>query len=345
MVERKTRNVTMREVAQEAGVAQSTVSHFLNGTAPVALETRDKIIRAIQKLNYYPNVTARNFKRRKTNLIGLFIPDVTNLFYAELAKGVIDAAKEKKYNVLLYATDYQRKLEKDFFELVVSKQVDGVVIGYNLIEERLLDKLEKAGVPMALVDVYAANSSCPSVVVNNEEGIRQGISYLIELGHRRIAYLSEPPYALALVERQRSFLRWARDWKLDFRENWILVEKKQRNRVEIGFSLGKKLLKEHPLPTAVMCSSDLVAIGAMKAFLSSGLRIPEDISLIGFDDILLCSYVHPSLTSIKQPKYEMGRTAVKFLEGVIAGNSSGENEKKVVINPGLVKRLSCRAIE
>jgi len=338
------KSVTMRDVAQEAEVAQSTVSHFLNGTAPVAIETQKKIIQAIRKLNYYPNVTARNFKQRKTNIIGLLIPDITNMFYAELAKGVIETAKEKNYNLLLYATDYQRRLEKDYIELIVSKQVDGVVVGYNLIDEKLWDKLKEARVPVSTIDVSPVNDFWPSVFLNNEEGIQQGLSYLVKIGHRQIAYLSEPPYALALVERQRAFLRLVRSLKLDFRENWILVEKKQRKRVEIGFSLGEKLMSERPLPTAVMCSSDLVAVGAMKAFLSAGLKVPEDISIIGFDDILLCSYVHPSLTSIKQPKYDMGKIGIELLEEVIANREPREKEKRIVVNPSLVKRQSCRAL-
>lgn len=332
--------VTMKDVAKEAGVALSTVSHFLNGTAPVAPETRRKIIAAIERLHYHPDFTARNLKRRRTNALGLFVPDITNPFYAELARGVADVAREFGYSVILYATSYERELEEDFMELVEQRQVDGVVISYSFINERLWRRLEGSGVPAVLVDVYPVNDRWPSVVVDNERGIEKALSYLVSLGHTDIGYLSEPPYVLSLVKRQRAFLHFMRRKGLPLRDEWVLVEKMQKNRVEIGFALGRKLLEASRLPTAVVASSDLVALGALKAFLSGGVRVPEDVSLVGFDDILLASYVHPSLTTVRQPKYEMGRAGVEYLLQFLQGRK--EYPLLTLIDPVLVERDSCR---
>lgn len=152
--------------------------------------------------------------------------------------------------------------------------------------------------PLSLFDVYPVDTIWPSVVVNNEKGIEKALSYLVSLGHSRIGYLSEPPYVLSLVKRQRAFLQFVRKKNLPVKDEWILVEKAQRNRVEIGFDLGKRLIRERNIPTAVVASSDLVAVGVVKAFLSSGVRVPEDISVAGFDDILLASYIHPSPQSV-----------------------------------------------
>lgn len=339
-MKRGVRRVTMKDVAKEAGVALSTVSHFLNGTAPVAPETRKKILEAIERLNYRPDLTARNLKRQKTSALGLFIPDVTNPFYAELAQGVTDVAQEAGYSVILYATSYKEKLEESFVSLVEQHQVDGVVIAYSFIAERLWGRLASSGVPAVLVDVYPVNDFWPSVVVDNERGVEKALLYLASLGHTDIGYLSEPPYVLSLVKRQRAFLNFMKRKGLPLRDEWVLVEKTQRNRVEIGFTLGKKLLGEKKRPTAVVASSDLVAVGALKAFLSSGVRVPEDISIVGFDDILLASYVHPSLTTVRQPKYEMGRTGVEFLLQFLQGKK--DCPPLTLIEPVLVERDSCQ---
>ncbi|MGQ9623284.1 MAG: LacI family DNA-binding transcriptional regulator [Candidatus Caldatribacteriaceae bacterium] len=305
--------VTMKDVAKEAGVTLSTVSHFLNGTAPVVPKTRQKIVEAIKRLNYRPDLTARNLKKCQTKALGLFVPDITNSFYAELARGVADVARESGYSVILYATSYERELEQSFVGLVEQRQVDGVIVSYSFLDESLWGRLLECGIPLVLVDVYPVNTIWPSVVVNNEKGIELALSYLVSLGHTRIAYLSEPPYVLSLVKRQRAFLQFVRKKNLPVKDKWILVEKAQRNRVEIGFGLGKRLIGEQDIPTAVVASSDLVAVGVVKAFLSSGVRVPEDVSVVGFDDILLASYIHPSLTTVRQPKYEMGRIGVEFL--------------------------------
>jgi DNA-binding LacI/PurR family transcriptional regulator len=332
----------MKDVAKEAGVALSTVSHFLNGSAPLSEETKQKIKKAIEKLNYRPNLTARNLKKRKTSTIGLFVPDIANPFYAEIYKGVADAAREKKYNVILYATNYQKDRECDFVKLVSQWQVDGVIVGYSLIDENLWFKLERADIPVVLVDVYPVNNRWPSVVTDNEAGIQLAVQHLFNLGHREIAYLSEPPYVLSLIKRQRSFIESLKQFGLPVKEEWILVEKKQANRVEIGYALGKKLLSGKNLPTAVVASSDLVAIGAMKAFLESGLKIPDDMSIVGFDDIIFSSYVHPSLTTIRQPKYEMSKKGTEFLLQLIEKQTTSlPGNELYCIKPVLVKRLSC----
>lgn len=331
----------MKDVAREAGVALSTVSHFLNGSAPLSEKTKQKIKKAIEKLNYRPNLTARNLKKRKTSTIGLFVPDIANPFYAEVYKGVAEAAREKKYNVILYATNYRKDREHDFVKLVTQWQVDGVIISYSLIDENLWFKLEKADIPVVLVDVYPVNNRWPSVIVENEAGIQLAIQHLFSLGHREIAYLSEPPYVMSLIKRQRAFIENLKQLSLPFKEEWILVEKKQVNRVKIGYALGKKLLAGKHLPTAVITSSDLVAIGAMKAFLESGLEIPGDMSVVGFDDIIFSSYVHPSLTTVRQPKYEMSKKGTEFLlQYIEKGEFSIPKAQLHYIKPAIVERLS-----
>jgi DNA-binding LacI/PurR family transcriptional regulator len=345
MEERKRRNgrVTIRDVAKEAGVSQSTVSHFLNRTAPLLPETKQRIREAIKKLNYRPHLVARNFKRRRTASLGLFVPDMTNLFYAELSRGVADAAQERGYSVILYSTSYQKEMERNFVELVEQGQVDGVIVAYSLIEDSLWNRLFGCGIPMVLVDIYPFASHCPSVVVDNEKGIEMALDYLHHLGHTEIAYLGEPPYVLTLVKRQRAFLSGMQKRGFPVNNRWVLVEERTPlNRVEIGFSLGERLLQGETLPTAMVASSDLVAIGAMKALLSAGIRIPEDISVVGFDDILLASYFHPSLTTVRQPKYEMGRIGVELLLKLVEGEGGFEN---VLLAPSLVERNSCRKLK
>jgi len=340
--DRNRTKATMRDVAREAGVAQSTVSHYINKTATVAPGTKGKIREAIRKMDYRPNMVARNLKTRGSNILPLFVPDITNPFYSELAKGVADAARKEGFDIVLYDTGYQRNREDDYLELALRQQAGGVVIGYNLLNDRLWERLEKTHTPSILIDVYPPNNSWSSVVVDNEEGIRLAVDYLYSLGHRDIAYLSEPPYLLPLIKRLREFIRILKVRGLEVRREWILVEKEQMNRVKIGSSLGKKLLASPLRPTAVVTSSDLVAIGALNAFLSSGIMVPSDLSLVGFDDIILASYVYPSLTTIRQPKFDMGQRGVKILMKLM---SQVEEHSPMVeiIPPQLIERQSCCA--
>lgn len=339
MTDQRSSRVTIKDVAREAGVAFSTVSYLLNGTAPVAPETKQRILAAIEKLNYRPNLTARNLKKQRTNVIGLFIPDLTNPFYAEVAQGVTDVARASGYGVILYATSYEEELEDNFLELVEQRQVDGVIVSYSFINERLWKRLEKSGVPTVLIDVYPVNNRWPSVVVDNEQGIKKALSYLVSLGHTEIGYLSEPLYILPLVKRYRAFLEFMKKNVLPLHDEWILVEETRKSRVEIGFNLGKRLLEAKRRPTAVLTSSDLVAVGAIKAFLSSKVRVPEEISVVGFDDILLASYIHPSLTTVRQPKREMGRAGTKILLQLVQGGKD-EVPPLLVIEPEIVERDS-----
>lgn len=206
--------------------------------------------------------------------------------------------------------------------------------------KHLWERLEKSNVPIVLVDVYPVNDRWPSVVVDNERGVEKALSYLVSLGHTEIGYLSEPLYILPLVKRYQAFLGFMERNKLQIRDQWVIVEKAQRNRVEIGFTLGNKLLEAKRRPTAILTSSDLVAVGALKAFLSSGINIPEDMSIVGFDDILLSSYLHPSLTTVRQPKYEMGRTATEILLRFIRGEKSDMSSSLVIVEPEVVERDS-----
>ncbi len=334
---------TMRDVAWEAGVAQSTVSHYLNKTATVTPETKRKIREAIKKMDYRPNMVARNLKTRGSSILPLFVPDITNPFYSELAKGVADAARRKGFDLVLYDTGYQRNREGDYIEMALRQQAGGLVIGYNLLDERLWDRLEQTSTPAILIDVYPPNDLWSSVVVDNEEGIRIAVDYLSRLGHHDIAYLSEPPYLLPLIKRQREFIRVMKERGFEVRREWILVEKQQVNRVKIGFTLGKELLSSPLRPTAVITSSDLVAIGALNAFLSSGIKVPSEISLVGFDDIILASYVHPSLTTIRQPKFDMGQRSVEILMKLMSA-SDQETPVVEIIPPQLIERHSCAGV-
>lgn len=340
MTRQRSSRVTIKDVAKEAGVAFSTVSYLLNGTAPVAPETKQKILAAIERLNYRPNLTARNLKKQQTSVIGIFIPDLTNLFYAEIAQGVADVARETGYSVILYATSYEKDLEEKFVGLVEQRQVDGVIVSYSFISRELWERLERSGIPVVLVDVYPVNDRWPSVVVDNERGIEKALSYLVSLGHAEIGYLSEPLYIMPLIKRYQAFLGFMKRNGLSIRDEWVVIEEAQRNRVEIGFALGKRLLAAKKRPTAVLTSSDLVAVGVLKAFLSSGVSVPEDISVVGFDDILLASYLHPSLSTVRQPKYEMGRTAAKILLQIIREGENSAVPSPFLIEPEVVERDS-----
>jgi len=332
-------NTTIKDVAKLAGVHPSTVSRVINNDSRISEKTKNKVIYVINKLGYTPNAIARGLKTKRTNTIGMLIPDITNPFFADLARGVEDAASENGFNVILCNSDEKLEKERTYLEILKEKRVDGLILGSVHIKDKSIFRLEKIKYPYILVsrDIEGLDKNC--IIVNDIAGGTMATEHLIKLGHRRIAHITGPLKVKSAINRLEGYGIALKKNHIEYKEE--LVEEGDF-RIAGGYKAMKKLLKLSELPTAIFAANDLLAVGAMQAIQKRKYHIPKDFCIIGFDDIKLASFVYPTLSTIRQPMMEMGALAVKMLLRIIEEREF--NQRKIVLKPKLIVRESCREL-
>ena len=297
-------------MAERANVSVTTVSHVINETRPVSDELRQRVLAAMDELGYQPNLLARSLRQGKTHTIGMIIPDNANPFFAEMARGVEDASFEQGYSVILCNSDGNLDKELLYANVLAEKRVDGIIfVAAGLSIERILD-LQARRMPLVVVDRDLPEAAVDSVLTDNAQGGWLATHHLVELGHRRIGCITGPSDITPSAERITGY-RQALD------ESGIPVDKALIVRGDFqydsGYQAASQLLQMDDPPTAIFACNDLMAIGVMSAALKLGLHIPADLSVIGFDDVRLASFANPPLTTIVQPKYEIGVIATTML--------------------------------
>jgi len=329
-------NTTIKDVAKLAEVHPSTVSRVINNDPRISEKTKDKVLLIIKKLGYTPNAIARGLKTKRTFTLGMLIPDITNPFFAEIARGVEDAANKNNFNVILCNTDDKLKKEKTYLEILREKRVDGLILGTAHIRDKSILELEKIKFPYMLVsrNIEGLDKNC--IIVDDVEGGMMATEYLIKLGHRRIAHITGPIKTRSALNRLKGYQLAFKKHKIEYNDELV---GEGDFRIKGGYQAMKKFLKLPEPPTAIFAANDLLALGAMQAIQKKKYHIPEDFCIIGFNDISLASFVYPPLTTIRQPMQEMGALAVKMLLKII---EDGEfNQKKVTLKPKLIIRESC----
>jgi len=299
---------TIKEVAESAGVSITTVSHIVNGTRHVSERLTVKVRSAIDELGYRPHTAARSLRSCKTHMIGLILPDNTNPFFAEIARGVEDSCFDAGYSVILCNTDNNLEKEVNYLRLLENKGVDGIAFVSIGQDHEAIEILAKQKQPHVLIDRYIPDFDC--VLVDNRVGARKAVARLIELGHRRIGFISGRRNLVPSMEREQGYREALRHLGINV-DPANLVE--GDFGLESGNRAALRLLSRPHRPTALFAANDMMAIGALKAARQMALRVPEDLSVIGFDDIQLSSFVSPSLTTVAQPKYTMGRRTAEIL--------------------------------
>ena len=302
---------TILDVAKLAGVSTATVSRVINSPESVREETRKRVTRAMVVCNYKYNALARGFATKRSNTIGLIIPTINNPVFAESTQGVQDCAGEKKTQVILGNTYYQYEQEQGLIKTLREKQVDGLIITSTNPKGRIIKALQDEGFPFVLLYSTIKKGPLWAVGIDNFQGGYQATQHLIELGHHRIGMV-----AGTFSISDRSFHRW-HGYRQCLKDHGIPYEKELLAQTEYSLTGGrdsvKKLLSISRPPTAVFCSNDYLALGAMKGARETGLSLPADLSIMGFDDIQIASYVIPGLTTIRQPAYEMGKQGAELL--------------------------------
>jgi DNA-binding LacI/PurR family transcriptional regulator len=312
------RPATIRDVARRAGVSVSTVSYVMNGTGPVAADTRSRVLAAIREVGFEPNQAARSLKRGRAAAIGLIVPDLRNEFFAMVAEGVQDVAFSRDVLVVLCSSNADVERETSSARLLRRRRVDGVVYlsGTGVSPGALFELAERG--PVVFVDELIAGLEVPFVGSDNRRGARAVAEHVLGRGHRRLAVIGGPPALWTAEQRLAGYREAMAGAGLD--PDSIRVEPGDY-RLESGYRLSRALL-EVPAdrrPTALLCANDLMAMGALQHCRKAGIRVPEEVSVAGFDDIPVAPLLSPPLTTVRQPAREMGQRAAELLLGLLSG--------------------------
>lgn len=325
----------MRDVAEHAGVSVSTVSHVINETRHVSTETRQRVLGAMDALNYQPNRLARSLRVKKTQTIGMIVPDSSNPFFSEIARHIEDYCFEKGYSVILCNSDGDLDKELFYANVLVEKQVDGILfVAVGLSEDNIL-KLHGQKIPIMLVDRHIPNLALDNVLVDNRRGGWLATKHLIECGHQRIGCITGFTELTPSAERVMGYQQALEEHKLSIDETLIV---QGDFHIESGYQRTQELLDMKQPPTALFCCNDLMAIGAMRAAVERGLRIPMDMAVVGFDNIPIAQFTNPPLTSIKQPLDKLGRLSSQLLIERIQENDLQVSQHMLGVD--LIKRES-----
>ncbi|CAM4330091.1 LacI family transcriptional regulator [Paenibacillus alkaliterrae] len=328
---------TIKDVAKMAGVSISTVSYALNNNTKVSNKTKQKIMEAVRQLNYQKNGLASDLKKSSTRTIAIIVTDLAGPYYAELVKGIQEVTLSKGYDLLACSSVGEET--STAVKFLTEKRVDGaIVLAYNISED-IIEQSARKEFPIILLDRKVDNEFVVSIEIDNEEGSYMAAEYLIEQGHRDIAYISGMAKSDLNFMRIRGYERALRTHGLDSKNRMHQFGHFNRDN---GYSMTKMLITQGNLPSAIMYANDEMAIGGIKAFKEHGIKVPSDVSIIGFDDIELAQYVRPSLTTIMQPKYERGALAAHLIFQILEGKEVDSHYKfptKLVLRDS-VKKMS-----
>lgn len=318
---------TIRDVARHAGVSITTVSYVLNETGTIGGETRQRVLKAAEELNYHPNGFARKLKKNKTHTIGVFISRFGGAFYEEILEGIHSVILETDYELLVCPESRSAR------RMLLHRQVDGAIVFDSTIADEAILKLASRDFPIVVLDRALHNASILSLLLDNAQGVRQAFAHLYEQGRRRMCFVAGATDSHDNSERMATFLQEAQ-------AQGLTVPVYQGNFTESsGYEAGQHILMEATLPDAVFCANDQMALGLLRAMAERGIHAPQDIAVVGFDDIPLVRYTQPSVSTIGTSRLEWGATAVRQLIGKLDHDASFESCR--IATHLIVRQSSC----
>lgn len=323
---------TIKDVARRAQVAISTVSYALNNKKKLKKETIDKIIKAAQELNYQPNLTARSLKTKKTNAIGVIVPDLSNMFFTEIIKGIEDVISKNDYTIILCCTYEDSNKENNYLKTLINKDIDGLIFVGTGKNQSI--SMEKTGLPIVIVD-RKIGKNFVSVMVDNKKGGYLATKHLLDKNRNEIYLFTGPLSVNTYFDRMSGYIQALKEYSLDHNES-LIVE--CNVDYEGGYNSVEKLIHDKKPINAIFATNDLIAIGAIKKLIKCNYKIPLDVSIVGYDDIPTASMINPELTTIRQPKFIMGKKSAELVIDMINGKKI-ENAH-IIMEPELIERES-----
>ncbi|SHS62448.1 LacI family transcriptional regulator [Mycobacteroides abscessus subsp. abscessus] len=330
--------VRIADVARMANVSTATVSRVISNAGTVKKETAEKVLEAIKKLNYQPNMLARQLRRSETKTILVVVPDITNTFFSAVLRGIESVAIESGYQVLLGDARNNVETETSYLTILGQKKADGLILLTARTDQKILEELSQ-DYPVVLACEYYEGTVLPTVSIDNVSSARKATEYLISLKHNRIGHISGPLNVVVGRDRCKGFHQAMSKHGLSVDPS--LVQEGEFS-FESGFNLMMKFLSLEEPPTAIFAGNDEMAMGAVKAAKSKGFRVPEDLSVVGFDDIKFASIFEPALTTIAQPTFDMGQKAMHLLLRLI--NNEELEKDQFILPDNLIVRDSCKEL-
>lgn len=336
-------NLSIKDIARIADVGVSTVSRVLNNHPDVRDDTRERVLKIIEEYNYIPNNSARNLKRASTNNIGVLVKGIHNPFFSRMIKAVEEKINDKGYTMVLHYNDYNSNDVEAAIELIKEKRLRGLVCLGGDFDDLRDGQLQKMETSMVLTSINLTSDLnrdvFSSVTIENEKAAYEAVDYLCKLGHTNIGII-----ATGEGDKNVGQLR-LKGYKRALDESGLPYDSKNiafgHYTFRTGFEAMDELLNKNPSLTAVFVTSDIMAVGAAKSILSKDLRIPEDISIVGFDGIEYSEFYHPSITTVKQPVVQMGHKSIEILFNLIEGRRENQH---MVFETKLLERESCKKI-
>jgi DNA-binding LacI/PurR family transcriptional regulator len=324
-------------IARAANVSIATVSRTINHVATVNPKIAKRVWEVIEKFDYFPNTQARALVSGRSKIFGLIVSEITNPFFPELIQGFEDIAVAHGYEILVSSTNYDPKRMSHCIRRMLERKVEGVAVMTFGIEEPLLDQLARRKIPLVFIDVGPKRPGISILKVDYHHGIRQGVQHLAALGHRKIAFISGPVKLHSAQSRRAAFTASLKECGIAPHPSWIV---EGNHTMEGGIAGMEQLLAVKPIPTAVMCSNDMTAIGVLHKLYRAGLRVPDDLSVIGFDDIHIAEVTIPPLTTVQMSRFELARAAVTALRALVEQSEDPEPQREYNIQTDLIVRES-----
>lgn len=332
--------ITINDIAKKAGVSSATVSRVLNNSGYVKEETKQKILEIMKDLNYSPNAVARSLSKNTTNIIGVLVPDINNPFFGEVIKGISMIADSENLNMLLADTD--ENIEKEFkaLELLKEQRIRGIIItptsDKNQFNADYLNALENLGIPIVLIDRDVKYSNFDGVFLDNINGAFEATEALIKEGHKKIAIIAGPTTSKPGRDRVRGYEKAMAMNKLNIDENYVFYGD---FKLESGYNITKEIMKMKDRPTAIFTCNNMMTLGCIKALYEKNIRIPEDIAIIGFDEIEMLNVLGIKVSVVSRPTTEMGKVAMTILSERLKNNDN-PHTKRIILSPKLILKGS-----
>ena len=340
---------TIKEIAKQAGTSTATVSRVLrNKNYPVSDDLRQRVLEVAKELQYTPNLIGRYLKNGNSHEIGVIIPTITNPYYSQLILGIESVLESNQYSMLLCNSFRNEEKEHTYVDLLMQKQVQGIIIASIAKNHDYLHDYIRQGLELVTFDQNVSDLACTKIIVDYEKGSRMAVQYLFAMGHKKIAFLSAPLTRKSRRSIHDAYVKAMRDRDYRLEKEWIIINDAEiENPGEIyefenGKILAARLISLKERPTAILVINDMTAYGVMHELGQRGIRIPEDVSIISFDNIFFSQITNPPLTTISCSSDEMGRLAAEYLLKKLSGTSI--HQANIILEPQLVERSSVKRL-
>ena len=327
---------TIKDVAKMAGVSISTVSRVINNSKPVSSDIRDQVLRVIKETGYVPNPVARSLVTKKSNIIGVIVPDISSLFVGDLLSGIEEIGRMYEYDIFLCNTYGESERELKYINLLKSKAVAGIIFVSEKLEKPQIDLVKESQIPSVYISKNAKDFDVYSIGIDHKQASYDMTNYFINKGKQKIAFLrASVEDNIEDSERYKGYKKALEDSGIDLDKSLVLQGDSTN---ESGYRIVEMLIEKGNIPEAIFASSDELAVGALNALLDNRINVPKDVSIAGYDDTRIASMIRPSLTVIKQPIYDMGAVAARIIVKLI--DNQDVEEKYIILPHTLIERQS-----